>query len=365
MCDGDQLVQRDNIAYSLGVLLCLSVQNLAKNAEQLIRSHSPGRVALAVASLCQALHTSLFLVQNSLRWISSCMWLSSGNDVLYYIFQILATAVLVERGTVLLPFPVGHVLRVAFTVAIIVGTAMNIYSSAIKTVLVSDLGWCVVSYDRNWNTRAKIVYVGIYLLVQRDKIAYALGVFMCLSVQNCFDNLAMLARRPTLARALQLTASVCHTIDNGVFILQNSLRWLPSCDGLSAVGDMSFYVFQVLSTGILIFRGTALLPASVVTAARVVLGATGFVAFALNVVNVFSGEASGNRVRLRQFIAGFAAKIALAVVVYLATTVLSLVGFWGDYFFVQFAIQDYARGAWPSVPAAGRQVAVRPCERVG
>ncbi|KAL2915971.1 hypothetical protein HK105_204395 [Polyrhizophydium stewartii] len=223
------------------------------------------------------------------------------------------------------------------------------------------------------------------LLVQRDKIAYALGVFMCLSVQNCFDNLAMLARRPTLARALQLTASVCHTIDNGVFILQNSLRWLPSCDGLSAVGDMSFYVFQVLSTGILIFRGTALLPASVVTAARVVLGATGFVAFALNVVsgvlknvfvtqdgwcvtiysrtwndksklvyvglfasilccfvvpvvqtfsNVFSGEASGNRVRLRQFIAGFAAKIALAVVVYLATTVLSLVGFWGDYFFV-------------------------------
>ncbi|KAL2915972.1 hypothetical protein HK105_204396 [Polyrhizophydium stewartii] len=168
MCDGDQLVQRDNIAYSLGVLLCLSVQNLAKNAEQLIRSHSPGRVALAVASLCQALHTSLFLVQNSLRWISSCMWLSSGNDVLYYIFQILATAVLVERGTVLLPFPVGHVLRVAFTVAIIVGTAMNIYSSAIKTVLVSDLGWCVVSYDRNWNTRAKIVYVGIYL-----------GIFLC------------------------------------------------------------------------------------------------------------------------------------------------------------------------------------------
>ncbi|KAJ3210830.1 hypothetical protein HDU67_004972 [Dinochytrium kinnereticum] len=231
----------------------------------------------------------------------------------------------------------------------------------------------------------------------RDAISMVLGASLPLGAHNLAICIRQAYQTKTWINIVQCVASFFQVLNQIGFILQftqpadtffkNDCRWL------SSIADAFFFGFQILSVGVLIMRTTALVPSRYQNILRGVFFATLIVAVSFllysavvktnlilgnrcaaiydrqsNVIGkiivfgiyfvlllVFTVPAfkhvtanrkaglgkAGTTGYLIKIIMSVSLRICLAIIGFLLTVVLSFAGVWGDYFFIEFTVQNY------------------------
>ncbi|KAI8816232.1 uncharacterized protein EV422DRAFT_299366 [Fimicolochytrium jonesii] len=225
----------------------------------------------------------------------------------------------------------------------------------------------------------------------QEVVDYMFGVFLAMGALNVWTNLSATLRRPDRVYILGTIAAVLQWADKLLLAIGNSAQVsYPVCSFLTELGSSCYYIFQIISTGILIYRGTTALSHQRRLAAQIVLSALLTVSIVTNAVSAVRKEmfvgADGicvaifdktwNNVaksillvlyilllfcfvvpvlehlqkakrsglsakRLQQVLLSMAGKIFLVILAFTITIALSLAGYFGTYWSIEFMLEDY------------------------
>ncbi|KAJ3148910.1 hypothetical protein HDU89_004492 [Geranomyces variabilis] len=230
--------------------------------------------------------------------------------------------------------------------------------------------------------------------LQTEILGYAFGVSFVLFAHNLLVNFAQ-ARQHSNQRLylLSLLASTLQCTNVIFLAVQNSVQVdsVSQCLGLVNFSSSCYFVFQIISTGITIYRGTTLLPAGkFIKISRVAMALLLILSICLNsaasiVKTVFVGDDGTCRAHFDRALFNYSKgvllilyvmilftfcipiihhfrrasesgvcnhvirdiglsmgfKIALVVLSHCVTVTLSLAGVFGSYFYIEFLIEDY------------------------
>ncbi|KAJ3153768.1 hypothetical protein HDU86_005101 [Geranomyces michiganensis] len=189
-------------------------------------------------------------------------------------------------------------------------------------------------------------------------LGYIFGAFFVLGSQNLLTNIAQVRQHTQVLYKISLVASILQLLDVLFLAIQNSLQVdaVSRCHGIVNFGSSCYYVFQILSTAITIYRGTTLLSEwwkrisrvgmTLMLTLSIILNSVNFmilVTFLIPIARHFKNLAQHNVTgkNVRNVAIAMAAKIALVIVALGITISLSFGGIFGSYFYIEFLIENF------------------------
>jgi hypothetical protein len=229
----------------------------------------------------------------------------------------------------------------------------------------------------------------------RDFVVFFLYAGIFLGAHNIYVNAIHAFKRPLIINIIQAIASVLQCLNQAwltILFTQSATQILGGeCFTLMQVGNINFLLFQILCSGVLLYRATSLLDEKVKNYARFGLGTIFLASFSFLTISCmglpvflvndrcvpeidrplnYTGkillaflyllllpsfvlplvryirkiQATSKTInvdRVRKVLLGVSFKISLAIVAYLITVALSLANIGNIYMFVEFTLQNY------------------------
>ncbi|KAI8831883.1 hypothetical protein BJ741DRAFT_615592 [Chytriomyces cf. hyalinus JEL632] len=158
---------REQIFFILGMFLVLGMQNSIAVVKRYIDGKRNSVDALMVVASLAQLGDFLFLASfigfQASAFGKNCYAGAVGGSVLYFVFQIVSTTILIIRATILLKGHMQLAARIMGFVVLFASVASNVIGTVQATAVIDADGFCSVDFDwHNTNNIAKYILTGLY-----------------------------------------------------------------------------------------------------------------------------------------------------------------------------------------------------------